>query len=143
MPSVPPKHSLPASSEQASADFNWPPTDDELAQYGIEAVESGESAPKRSLPTSSEQPGANFTWPPTDDELAQYGVATIQREPSEPVCLETGEPPLASVAFEQSDTARDGNGPGEWAAEMARVQALIAALTQPVEWRIKRGDSHA
>jgi hypothetical protein len=136
MPYVPPKRSQPTLSEQPSADFDWPPTDDELAQYGSEAVEI-ESTPERALPASSEQPSADFNWPPTDHELAQYGVATIQSETSEPVFLKTGEPPLGSVAFEKSDMARDGNNPGEWAAEIARLQALIAALAQPVEWRIR------
>jgi hypothetical protein len=141
MPYIPPKRSLPSPSEQPSANSNWPPTADELAQYGIEAVESDKGPLRRSLPTSSEQPGAAFNWPPTDDELTQYGIETAQDEETEPVFdstgAKTGEPPLASVALPQSDTAHDGNSPGEWAAEMARLQALIAALTQPVEWRIR------
>ena len=141
MPYIPPKRSLSPSSEQPNADSKWPPTDDELAQYAIEAVESDERALKRSLPTSAEQPGGAFNWPPTDDELTQYGIETAQDEETEPAFdrtgAKTGEPPLASVALPQSDTSRDGNSPGEWAAEMARLQALIAALTQPVEWRIR------
>ena len=141
MPSIPPTRSLSPSSAQPNPDSSWPPTDDELAQYGIEAVESDESALKRSLPTSSEQPSGAFNWPPTDDELTQYGIETAQDEETEPAFdstgSKTGEPPLANVALTQSDTARDGNRPGEWAAETARLQALIAALTQPVEWRIR------
>ena len=141
MPHIPPKRSLPTSSQQPSVDLTWPPTDDELAQFGKEAVESDESTLKRSLPSSSEQPGADFNWPPTDDELTQYGIETVQSEHTQPVFdgtgLKTGEPSSANPALSQSDSARDGNSRGEWSAEMARLQALIAALTQPVEWRIR------
>ena len=73
--------------------------------------------PNRS-PSASEQPGADVKWPPTDDELTQYGIEIAESKKSE-----------------QSDTAREGSGPGKWAAEMVRVQALIERLTDPLEWR--------
>jgi hypothetical protein len=137
MPKIPPKRS-PSPSEQPNADFNWPPTDDELTQYGIEIVQSEKSGPTRPPFTSSEQPRDDSNWPPTDDELIEYGIEIVQRENSEPVFdgtgLETGEAPLADVALAQSDTAGDGNNGGDWAAEMARVQALIEGLTQPLAW---------
>jgi hypothetical protein len=138
MPNIPPKHS-PSTSEQPRADFNWPPTDDELTQYGIEIVQSEKSGPTRSPFTSSEQPRDDSTWPPTDDELVEYGIEIVQSENRESVFdgtgLETGEAPLADVAFAPSDAARDGIRRGDWAAEMARVQALIEGLTQPLAWR--------
>jgi hypothetical protein len=134
-----PKRSPSTSSKQPCDDFNWPPTDDELSQYGVEIVQGEFSGPKRSLPTSSEQPRDDFNWPSTDDELTQSGIENVQSKKSEPVFdgtgLKTDEPPLANVGSTQSDAARDGNSPGEWTAEMARVQALIEGLTQPLGWR--------
>ena len=130
-----PKRFPSTSPEQPPDDFHWPPTDDELSQYGIETVQRETSGPKHPLPTS-EQPPDDFNWPPTDDELTRYGIEIVQSERSEPsfegTGLHAGDPLHANVPLIQSES---DPSLGEWAAEMARVQALIEGLTQPLEWR--------
>ena len=113
--------------------------------------------------SSSKEPRVRFSWPPTDDELSQYGAEDRQRDPdlaeagleaSEPV---TGDVPPAPVTIDlfpseasapalpvlaqeisspPSAAAVDSSGTGDFADEIAQLQALIDGLTQKVEWRI-------
>jgi hypothetical protein len=167
----PPKRSQPGSPEKPHAGFNWPPTDDELAQYtlGIWAVQN-----------AFDKPHADFNRPPPDEELGAHGIDAVQSEAAfDEIGVRTAEPSVAppslpassepqydlsdgpqrdegptpsdaddsthsgvwcsrmsAIAGAQSDTALDGTWAREWTAEIARLQALIEELTEPLEWRI-------
>ena len=54
-----------------------------------------------------------------------------------PTRLDAEDPSTSRVAVAQNETALDGTSPGEWVAEIARLQELIEGLTQKLEWRIK------
>ena len=71
MSNAPPKRSLPAWSEKPSADLNWSPTDDALAQYPSEAGQS-ETTPTRS---DVEDPTLSGI-----EDSATSGIAVAQSE---------------------------------------------------------------
>jgi hypothetical protein len=48
----------------------------------------------------------------------------------------------SDIAVAQNETALDETSAGDWAAEIARLQALIEGLTEKVEWRITNGSGH-
>jgi hypothetical protein len=94
---------------------------------------------------SYKKPRAEFNWPPTEDELGQYSNTLDQGEIGfDEAGFDTGDLPVAPAQEERSttpavtgprDTASEGTRTGEWAAELARLQALIEGLTQKDEWR--------
>ena len=117
---------MPASSGESDGDFNWPPTDEELVQYGGKTSASQPPAPAFAQavtpPSFSEPPGAEFDWTLQDEGLTRAGAE---------------DPTTLRVAVAQNETALDGTSPGEWVAEIARLQELIEGLTQKLEWRVK------
>lgn len=110
MSNAPRKRSRPASSEKPHGDFNWPPTNEELAQYSIETMQretafdspAGDEDPTRSDAEDPKHSGI--------EDSATPGTAVSQRQ-----------------------TARDGTSAGETAAEIAHLQALIEGLTQKLD----------
>jgi hypothetical protein len=137
MSNAPPKRSLPAWSEKPSADFNWPPTDDPLAQYHSEAghsetifdetgVETAEPSvappsPASAPPASSEPRYAAFDWPPVE--------SPTRSDVEDPTPSGIENSATSGIAVAQSETALDGTSAGGLAAEIAHLQALIEGLT--------------
>ena len=118
-----------SDSSPKHAEFNWPPTDEELA----ECLYSG----------------------PPDEQVAQRGVQVLQEtiadgtdfqaEPAMPTGLlaplEASAGPLEPEASANTsskswdvefDRPPDGARTSDWAAEITRLQALIEALTEKV-----------
>ena len=159
---VPPKRSLSASSTKPDAAINWPPTDEELAEYRktvFDAIGVTTGEP----PVALASPALHAASVAPSEALAQLPAGAIAQEPSPPSSSElrypefdcplgaegptwsdaedptqsgTEDPSLSRIAVAQSKIALGGTSPGEWAAEIARLQALIEGLTQKVEWRI-------
>ena len=137
MSNAPPKRSLPAWSEKPSADFNWPPTDDPLAQYHSEAghseiifdetgVETAEpsvapTSPASAPPASSEPRYAAFDWPPVE--------SPTRSDVEDPTPSGIDNSATSGIAVAQSETAPDGTSACGLVAEIAHLQALIEGLT--------------
>ena len=132
---TPPKPSLLASPEEPHA-FNWPPTDGQLADnfgtlqrenaYDGTGVKTADPS-MTPAPASSEPRYAEVDCPPDE------GPTQSDSAYPEPCVIE--DPPPSSTAVVQVETALDETSAGGWAAEIARLQALIEGLTQKVEWR--------
>jgi hypothetical protein len=184
------------SSKEPRARFNWPPTEDELAQYGVEGpqtdpefteagFEAGEpvvgdvppaletvgvfpsetSAPPLpafpadalSPPPSSwefdvDPPSALFTLSePEPFRSASFPPAESWTPGDRAQTLSDGEdsedfrsdaPPASGIVVSPGATAVDLSGADDFAGEIARVQELIEALTQKIEWRIPNVTGH-
>lgn len=140
MSNAPPKRSLPAWSEKPSEDFNWPPTDDELAQYeyhskagqsetifdqtGVETAEPSvaPTSPAPAPPASSEPPYAASDCLPGDECPTRSDV-------EDPTLSGIEDSATCGIAVAQSETAVDGTSAGGLATEIAHLQALIEELT--------------
>ena len=196
MSNTPPKRFHLASSQKPHADFNWPLTDEEVAQSRLETLQrlygyvdsrptDDEPLPSAVEPLHSavEKPHPDVNPPPTDEELTEGGIATVQgqtvfsgaaakrAEPfvagatlaadatsavpdasselwdarfDRPPGTEVPTPPEAEhpeyagtdgspeIAVAPNETAIDETSAGDWAAEIARLQALIEGLTEQV-----------
>jgi hypothetical protein len=93
--------------------------------------------PKRFVPASSEEKNADFNWPPADEELTQYFTNTPASPVREANPVVPPETLAQSPAHAEDPSTLDGARPGEWGAEMARLQELLERLTQKLEWRLK------
>ena len=88
------KRARPNSTPQPRSDFNWPPKDEELAPFGIDASPSAHErlrayfnwppddagAPAATAEASgvtSEEPRSAFNWPPVDNVAASPGVGIV------------------------------------------------------------------
>lgn len=125
------KRAGPNSTQQPRSDFNWPPTDDELAPSGIDNSQSaherlrayfnwppdnaGPPAATAEAPmVTSEEPRSAFNWPPVDDVVGSPDVGSVpeasgQAEgsfhwppPDEPV-----HAPIVETTFEPSAAGVD------------------------------------
>jgi hypothetical protein len=172
--------------------FNWPPTEDELSQYGVESLrpdaeieeaglEAGESPPVDASPATdtiglypSETDAARLgafpreASPPSDSGLALLGgppaalfplpeqepepepFLAISSAPESWTPVDGAQMPPDGEDFEHSwseatatsgmavsppATAVDPPGTGDFAGEIAHLQAMIEGLTQKIEWR--------
>ena len=130
MSNAPPKHSLPARSENSSEDF-WSSTDDALAQYPSEAGQSDATAEPPVAPTSPAPA------PPASSER-RYAASECRPDDECPTRSDAEDPTLSGIedsvtsgiAVAQSETAQDGTSAGGLAAEIAHLQALIDGLTR-------------
>jgi hypothetical protein len=104
------------------------------------------STPKHAPPPRLNGVDAEFSWPPPDEELEQlFGPESPETsadstpDPSRVMAAEDAgahEPTTPTVAAAEPQCPPDRTRPGGWAAEITNLQALIEALTEPVEWRI-------
>jgi hypothetical protein len=114
----PSKRSVHASAEKPGGEFNWPPTDEELAQYGIKAPAS--RVPYADPVDLDERPAQSPAHAQSDRTLNDAGPTQLGAE----------EPSTSLAAVAKNETVLDGASPGEWTAEIARLQGLIEGLTQ-------------
>ena len=131
MSNAPPKRSLPAWSEKPSADSNWPPTEDPLAQYPSESEHSETIFDETGVETAepSGAPTSPASAPPTSFEprYAAFDPTRSDVEDTTPSGIENSA--TSGIAVAQSETALDGTSAGGLAAEIAHLQALIEGLT--------------
>lgn len=189
----PPTRPVRKSSEVPRGRFNWPPTEDELSQYGAEnprpdteleeaGLEAWEPPPVDASPAPdtiglypSETSAARLAAfpreasPPSDSRLARLDgpspallplpepepepepfLAASSAAPESWTPVDGAQVPSDDEDFEDSwseatstsgmavsppETAGDPPGPGDFAGEIAHLQALIEGLTQKIEWR--------
>ena len=134
----PPKRSVPASPQKPAADFHWP-TEEELAlaQFDGKTFASDASHANPVLLTETLAPPSaaaieQAATPPSSSEPlhAEFDYTKNDVGPTGAEHL-----PTFRVAVAQNETAVDGASPGEWVAEIGRLQELIEGLTQKLEWR--------
>jgi hypothetical protein len=102
-------------SNEPSADFTWPPSSEELARYRvIDTESSGLLDPERDRSLAETVPT------PSDADHPLY------------TCIDDSTP--SGYAIAHNDPSLEGKA--DWAAEIARLQQLIEALTEKFEWRI-------
>ena len=119
MSNVEPKRPAPASSKKPRAEFNWPPTEDELEQYGNSVVQDEAWLDEMGLST------ADLPVAPAIAELSLPSVALIE-DPADVLSREYMPTPVEAEPT-------DGIDASKWTAEIARLQALIDGLTRTVE----------
>ena len=84
----------PGSTEQPRSDFNWPPTEEDLAPFGDDNTQTAherlrayfnwpaddDNAPAGVEPTpfTSEELRSTCDWPPVDEEEAASGIGAVQ-----------------------------------------------------------------
>jgi hypothetical protein len=111
MSNPPPKPPLPTPTPKEHAEFNWPPTDEELAQC--------------------------FNIGGPDEKVAEGAVerehATVAAQVFEPQPTMAG---ASELMVAETKPALDGTRRGDWTAQIAQLQTLIEALTEEVEWGI-------
>ena len=116
---------LQSRAVKPRADFNWPPTEERLTagrHAGTNNVAAGEA-------------GQAIV---RDDEAVMDAVPTLS-EADEPEYVGDSVSVLAAA---QSEAAFDGTGSGDWAADLARLQAAIERVAEKVEWRITGATGH-
>jgi hypothetical protein len=146
-------------------DFNWPPAEDELERCANNPAESLTGFDETSLgsvdpslaPTKEEPHTTSVVLPEAATELfGRWNTPTPSDTGEVTACVRESawfdvgptrsaaeeRPPssiedstTSAMAGVRSVPASDGTRPSEWAAEIARLQALIEGLTQKVEWR--------
>jgi hypothetical protein len=144
------------SNEQTPSDFNWPPTDEELAPSGIENTlsvqerlrayfnlpaddqqeEPPAAAETATLPAPQPQSAiladpqspSTFRWPVIGvvQKLTGRNGKTFNWPPGEKPCSQLHEPAQPALEEGVSD---------DWEFEVERLQALIDRLTEKLEWR--------
>jgi hypothetical protein len=143
-PPTPPER---RSSEEPRVRFNWPPTEDELAQYAAEGLRPDTEFDAAGL--EGEEPPAGDASPATEtigqflsERAARLPVfpqeASPSPSPSDSGLDLAGAPPAALFTLPEPPraTAVDPSGTGDFADEIAHLQALIEGLTKKIEWRI-------
>jgi hypothetical protein len=163
---------LQSRAPKPRADFNWPPTEERLAagRYaGTNNVAAGEGTTDAtegstvSIPAASNAASlSSVSMPPSqlssavishdaswiqvdagqtiirDDEAVMDAVPTLS-EANQPEYIGDS---ISVIAAAQSEAAFDGTGSGDWAADLARLQAAIERVTEKVEWRITGASGH-
>ena len=122
--------------------FNWPPTEDELAQYGAESprpdTELEEAAFDAGGPPPIDASPATDTIGLFPSEKRAARLPGLPREaspsPSDPGLALPGGPP-STPGIVVSPAAFDPPGTGDFADEIAHLQALIDGLTRKIDWR--------
>ena len=140
MPNRPPKRPLPPSSDEPDAAFNWPPSDAVLAQYGMKIPGlpvADPVMPPETLAQSS-APDVEQAAPPPSFFAPQYAEVEAPMGDEGEIRPGVEDSSIPGVAVAQREYAVDADSPGEWAAEIARLQELMDGLTQKLEWRIER-----
>jgi len=152
MTHTPPKRPLSSSSTKPHGDFNWPPTDEELAQCfvtlqsetapdgtGAKTAEPLEAPISRALDATFVIPSETLAQPA--DPAIVGETALMQADPgrsdeADPKHFYIEDSMMSGSAVAQTENALAETSTGEMAAEIAHLQALIEGLTQKVEWRI-------
>jgi hypothetical protein len=151
----PPTRPARKPSEEPRVRFNWPPTEDELAQYGggnlrpeTEFEETALQARKArgvdaSLATGTAGLFASETEPepfPAPSSVPEsWTPVDGARTPSDDEDFEHSwveATSISGIAVSPAPTAVDPPGTGDFADEVAYLQALIEGLTQTIEWRL-------
>ena len=162
---------LQSRAPKPRADFYWPPTEERLAagrHAGTNNVVTGEATtdategPTVSTPAASNAASLssvsiphsqrssavishNASWIPVDagQAIVRDDEAVIDAVPtlSEADAPEYVGDSISALAA-QSEAAFDGTGSGDWAADLARLQAAIERVTEKVEWRITGASGH-
>jgi hypothetical protein len=123
-----PKRSSPAPSKTSRAEFNWPPTDEELADcfYSGPPREQGASPGVEALQETVTDGPTETSLNACETEASTHSSCTPEDAGSDRL----------SAAVLAHEAVPDRAGKNQWAAEIAHLQALIEALTEKVEWRI-------
>ena len=147
----PPTRPARKSSEAPRVRFSWPPTDDELAQYGREDprsdTESEEAALEASEPRAEDASPAADTIGLFPSETLAAPLPALPRE-APPVDGARGASDggdfeqswsdatsTSGIAVSPGATVVDPPVRGDLADEIANLQTLIEGLTQELEWR--------
>ena len=153
---------MPTSSTGPRPRFNWPPTDDDLAEYRDELVQRStdvedagiqedplavdvspgtdaialfpsEAPPRTILP----QPEQTRTRPALSPRPSTPGDSVQARSGGEELeHCRTEDRSTSATAVSPSAAGRDLPGSADLVDEIAHLQALIEGLTQKIEWRI-------
>jgi hypothetical protein len=135
MSNSPSKPSVPTRTQTGDAEFNWPPTDEELAQCFYIAAPDKEVAPGAAecvaidSSTALESSAGPLETPPAASTPEQSEVPGAD-------CSGLDDPTMSDIAAARHEPSLERTTRGDWAAEIAQLQALIEALTENVEWRI-------
>ena len=134
---------VPPSSKEPRARFNWPPTEDDFAEFREERPQT--RTPVEDAGIRSDDPPAVDASAPMD-ALAGFPSETPGAALPPPIPgdwdgedLEEGTTAAASTfAIDVSPTAdaRDVQASADLAVEIAHLQTLIEALTRKIDWRI-------
>ncbi len=123
------------------ADFNWPPTEEEPAAGGFagtNSVAAGEGTAAATVPVISR----DASWIPANigQGSAREDEEAVDAVPTRSVAdgPEYVGDSISVIPVAPSEAAFDGIGTGDWAADIARVQAVIERVAEKVEWRTTR-----
>ena len=138
----PPKRPSRQPSAEPRVRFNWPPTEDELAQYGAESLRPATGFEEAELdagglpPIDASPPTDTIGLFPSERRAARLPgfPPEVPPSPSDPGLALIGGPPSTSGIA--SPNAFDPPGTGDFADEIAHLQALIEGLTRKIDWRI-------
>ena len=132
---------VPPSSKEPRARFNWPPTEDDFAEYREEQPQTGTKVEEAAIQADHPPPADGP--PPTDalDLFSSEALGAPFTVPGEPDAgdFEDWEPEASlPSAIDVSPTvdARHVEASTGLAAEIAQLQTLIEALTRKIDWRI-------
>jgi hypothetical protein len=112
------------------------PTDVEPTQTNIETLQNG--APKPRADDASWKPADAGQAVAGDDEAVMGAVPT----PSEADEPEYVGDSISVIAVARSEAAFDGTATGDWAADFARLQAVLEQVSEKIEWRIASVTGH-
>jgi hypothetical protein len=137
-----PKRSSPAPSRPARAEFNWPPTDEELADCfysgppSQELASRGVEALQETVSDGAQETSLSGSESEASNTPCTSGDVGVDLFPADSAKSEVQDSTSSDIAVFAHEAAPDGAGKTQWAAEIAHLQALIEALTEKVEWRI-------
>jgi hypothetical protein len=143
------KRSGSGSKEQSRSDFNWPPTEEELAPSGIDRTPSvhdrlagyfnwpADNAAPQAPPTPDAEPvmGVGFTWPPPDEAVDLPRLESRRPEPEPLPARDESASGLATASADEP-TEIEEIFTDQWVVHTARLQSMIEALTEKLEWRV-------
>jgi hypothetical protein len=130
----PPRTNIETLRSEASrprADFSWPPTADQLAAGGFAGTRNvaGVASPSRA--------GGGQAMV-RDDDAVRDSVPTLSQTDAPSYIGDS----RTAIPVAQSEAAFDGIGTGDWAADLARLQAALERVTEKLEWRITSVTGH-
>lgn len=130
----PPRTDFETLRSQASrprADFSWPPTAEQLAAGGFTGTRN---VAADASPTRADGGQATVR----DDDAVMDSVPTLSQTDARSYVGDS----MTAIPVALSEAAFDGIGTGDWAADVARLQAALERVTEKVEWRITSVTGH-
>jgi hypothetical protein len=127
MSSAPSNRTSGEPSREPTKRFNWPPSDQDLAQYTAVAEQQLRDDVHRlsnGHPHGGKPYAHGICHPGPADAGPMYSATPEQRDALD-----------ASAVSSNRVAQLEQISRGGWAAETARVRELIERLTEPIEWR--------